>query len=165
MAFEHRCGRRFAGIVDGDPARLLVGVGRLSRNWLIRKICTVYVEIFRNIPPLLVIFFWYFGVLALLPLPRESIGLPFGSYLNIRGFYLPAFVWNGSGLMVLGGLAIGLVPELVCARRALLARWRQANHFPVFWVCLALIVGLPLLGFRWAACRPRSIFPRRATST
>ena len=49
----------------------------------------VYVEVFRNIPPLLVIFFWYFGVLAVLPQPRDSIELPFGSFLNNRGFCLP----------------------------------------------------------------------------
>ena len=56
-----------AGVVTATIVGLLVGIGRLSHNWLIAKLCTVYVEIFRNIPPLLVIFFWYLGVLALLP--------------------------------------------------------------------------------------------------
>ena len=62
-----------AGIVTATIVGFLIGVGRLSRNWLIRKIATVYVEIFRNIPPLLVIFFWYLGVLAVLPASRDSI--------------------------------------------------------------------------------------------
>ena len=62
-----------AGIITASIIGFLVGIGRLSRNWLIRKISTVYVEMFRNIPPLLVIFFWYLGVLSVLPLPRDSL--------------------------------------------------------------------------------------------
>ena len=95
-----------------------VGVGRLSHNWLIRKICTVYVEIFRNIPPLLVIFFWYFGVLSVLPQPRESIhlGIPlggenfisFGTYLNNRGIFLPMPVWGQGSWLILAGLVVGI---------------------------------------------------------
>ena len=53
-----------AGIVTATIIGFILGVGRLSHNWLIRKICMVYVEVFRNIPPLLVIFFWYSGVLV-----------------------------------------------------------------------------------------------------
>ncbi|MBN9069498.1 MAG: ABC transporter permease subunit, partial [Rhizobiales bacterium] len=52
------------GIITASILGFLIGIGRLSTNWLIRKICMVYVEIFRNIPPLLVIFFWYIGVLS-----------------------------------------------------------------------------------------------------
>lgn len=65
-----------AGIIFATIVGFLVGIGRLSKNWLIRKICTAYVEIFRNIPPLLVILFWYQGVLAVLPQVRQSISLP-----------------------------------------------------------------------------------------
>ena len=61
----------FFGIITATIVGLLVGIGRLSPNWLIARLCTVYVEIFRNIPPLLVIFFWYLGVLALLPTIRS----------------------------------------------------------------------------------------------
>ncbi len=63
----------FAGIITATIIGFIIGIGRLSHNWLIRKICTVYVEVFRNIPPLLVIFFWYFGVLSVLPQARQSI--------------------------------------------------------------------------------------------
>ncbi|TIT59000.1 MAG: amino acid ABC transporter permease, partial [Mesorhizobium sp.] len=69
-----------SGIITATIIGFILGVGRLSHNWLIRKICTVYVEVFRNIPPLLVIFFWYSGVLSVLPPPRESINLPFSSF-------------------------------------------------------------------------------------
>jgi general L-amino acid transport system permease protein len=81
------------GIVTATIIGFLVGIGRLSRNWLVRKFCQVYVETFRNIPPLLVIFFWYLGVLAVLPGPRDSFKLPFGSLLSNRGL----FVRNPSG--------------------------------------------------------------------
>jgi general L-amino acid transport system permease protein len=136
-----------AGIVLATIVGFMVGIGRLSNNWLIRKICTVYVEVFRNIPPLLVILFWYQGVLAVLPQVRESIALPFTSFLNVRGFYLPAVVWNGSGLIVLGGLAIGVLLSWYVARRAYARQMATGHSFPVLWVSLALIVGMPLLAY------------------
>ena len=77
------------GIIFATIIGFIVGIGRLSKNWLISKICTVYVEVFRNIPPLLVIFFWYSGVLAVLPAPRDAIICPSAPILNQRGFYLP----------------------------------------------------------------------------
>ena len=152
-----------AGIITASIIGFLVGIGRLSRNWLIRKISTIYVELFRNIPPLLVIFFWYIGVLSVLPLPRDSYHLPFGSYLNSRGFFLPKLVWGeGSWLIVLGFL-LAIAMSWFVARRA---RQRQAatgQQFPVFWTSLGLIIGLPLLAF-FAAGLPLSIeFPQQST--
>ncbi len=75
------------GIIFATVVGFLVGVGRLSRNYIIRQICTVYVEVFRNIPPLLVIFFWYIGVLSALPQVRQSLSLGPLGYLNNRGFF------------------------------------------------------------------------------
>lgn len=133
------------GIVTATLVGFIVGIGRLSRNWLIRKICTVYVEVFRNIPPLLVIFFWYLGVLAILPQPRESLKLPFGSLLSNRGLSIPKVIWeNGSWLV---GVAF-LIAVALCFFVARAARIRQAatgQRFPVFLTCVALLVGLPLL--------------------
>lgn len=152
-----------AGIVTATILGLIVGIGRLSHNWLIRKISTVYVEIFRNIPPLLVIFFWYFGVLSVLPLPRESIELPFGSYLNSRGFYFPRAVWGEGAWLIPLALLIGVAMAWFVARRA---RQRQAatgQQFPVFWTGVALILGLPLLAF-FAAGAPLTLdFPQLST--
>ncbi|BBD37317.1 amino acid ABC transporter permease [Aminobacter sp. Y103A] len=134
-----------AGIVTASILGFLIGIGRLSNNWLIRKICTVYVELFRNIPPLLVIFFWYFGVLSVLPLPKESIELPFGSYLNSRGFYFPKAVW-GEGAWLIGvALLLGIAMSWFVARQARQRQMATGATFPVFWTSLALIVGLPLL--------------------
>jgi general L-amino acid transport system permease protein len=134
-----------AGIVTASVLGFLIGIGRLSNNWLIRKICTVYVELFRNIPPLLVIFFWYLGVLSVLPLPKESIELPFGSYLNSRGFYFPKAVW-GEGAWLIGvALLLGIAMSWFVARQARQRQMATGATFPVFWTSLALIVGLPLL--------------------
>ncbi|MGO7601798.1 amino acid ABC transporter permease, partial [Rhizobium ruizarguesonis] len=81
----------------------------LSRNWLIAKLCTVYVEIFRNIPPLLVIFFWYLGVLSVLPQPRESVVLPFNRFLNNRGLAFPKPIVE-TGMIAVGiALLIAIV--------------------------------------------------------
>lgn len=135
------------GIVTASVVGFLVGIGRLSRNWLIQKICTVYVEIFRNIPPLLVIFFWYLGVLSVLPLPRDSIDLPLGSYLNSRGLYLPRFVW-GEGAWLIGvGFLVAVGLSIFVARRARARQMATGQQFPVLWTSLGLIVGLPLLAF------------------
>ena len=115
-------------------------------NWLIRKICTVYVEIFRNIPPLLVILFWYQGVLALLPGVRDSYSLPLSSYLNVRGLYSQGPYGVTALADCCGPRALHCV-ELDVARRAKARQMATGQQFPVFLTSLALIVGLPLLAF------------------
>lgn len=145
------------GIITASIIGFTIGVGRLSHNWLIRKICTVYVEIFRNIPPLLVIFFWYFGVLSVLPQPRQSIalGIPlggenfisFGAFLNNRGFFLPKPVWGEGSWLILAGLVVGIALTIFVARRARIRQAATGEQFPVFWTGIGLILGLPILAF------------------
>lgn len=152
-----------AGIVTATIVGFLVGIGRLSNNWLIRKLATVYVEVFRNIPPLLVILFWYQGVLAVLPGVRESLELPFGSYLNNRGIYLPRIVWGeGSGLIALAFVAAIILCGFV-AWRAKVRQMATGQRFPVFWACLALVIGLPLLAFLVSGMPATIDFPQKGT--
>lgn len=151
------------GIVTATVIGFLVGIGRLSNNWLIRKLATVYIEVFRNIPPLLVILFWYQGVLALLPNVRDSIGLPFGSYLNNRGFYFPRMVWSDGAWLVAAGLVAGIVLSWYVARRARARQMATGQQFPVFLTSLALIVGMPLLGFVLAGFPLSFEFPQKGT--
>ena len=135
----------FVGVITATLVGFIIGVGRLSHNWLIRKICTVYVEVFRNIPPLLVIFFWYLGVLAILPQPRESFHLPFGSLLSNRGLSIPRPVW-GDGAWLAGiALIVAVVLCVVVSRRAKARQMATGQRLPVLWIGVALIVGLPLL--------------------
>ncbi|QRM55562.1 amino acid ABC transporter permease [Sinorhizobium sp. BG8] len=137
----------FTGIITATIIGFLVGIGRLSKNWLIAKLCTVYVEIFRNIPPLLVIFFWYSGVLSVLPGARESIALPFGSFLNNRGLAFPKPVFGEGFWLVPAALAIAIIVSLVLQRQSYQKRMATGRGFPVLWPSVGLIVGLPLLAF------------------
>jgi general L-amino acid transport system permease protein len=133
----------------------LIGVARLSRNWLIARLAAIYIEVFRNIPLLLQIFFWYFAVLRALPGPRQSLDLGGAVYLNLRGLYLPRPLFETGFWLVPAALVAGLVGS------GLLARWarrRQAatgRQFHSFYAGLGLILGLPLLAF-FAAGTPLS---------
>jgi general L-amino acid transport system permease protein len=151
------------GIITATIIGFIVGIGRLSQNWLIRKICTVYVEVFRNIPPLLVIFFWYSGVLAVLPAPRDSINLPFGSFLNQRGFYFPRAVWGDGSWLIFVALLVGIAMAWFVARKARQRQMATGQQFPVFWTSAALIVGLPLLAYALSGFPLTFDYPKQST--
>jgi general L-amino acid transport system permease protein len=135
------------GIVLATVLGFVVGVARLSRNFLIAKLAAAYVDIIRNIPLLAQIIFWYFGVLSSLPSVRESGKSPILEFffLNTRGLYMPAPMLQPGFWILPVALAIGIAAAVVVGRWA---RRRQAltgQQFPVFWAGLAMIVGLPLL--------------------
>lgn len=135
------------GIVTALALGFFVGVGRLSGNWLVRSMATVYVEIFRNVPPLLQIFFWYFGVLSVLPQPKQSIALPLDSFLNNRGLFTPRLMWGeGSGL-ILAGFATAAVIAFFTARWSKKRQQETGRQFPVVLTTAALAIGFPLLAF------------------
>ena len=96
------------GIVAATLLGLLVGIMRLSGNWLVRNIALCFVELVRNTPQLVQIAFWYIAVLQTLPSPRASLRIPGGVLLNIRGLYLPSFD-VGAHEPVLAGLALALL--------------------------------------------------------
>ncbi|MDZ7277089.1 amino acid ABC transporter permease [Pantoea eucrina] len=76
-------------IVFASVLGFAVGLARLSENWLLRKLSTIYIETFRNIPPLLQIFFWYFAVLRNLPGPRQALNAFDLAFVSNRGLYIP----------------------------------------------------------------------------
>ena len=135
------------GIVTATIVGLLVGIGRLSSNWLIAKLSTIYVEIFRNIPPLLVIFFWYKGVLSLLPDVKQALSLPLSVYVSNRGIYMPAPVFGEGFWPVLVAFALGIVGAIIYSRWANRRQLATGIRPPVLWINLALIIGLPVLAF------------------
>ena len=111
----------FIGIICATILGLIVGIARLSGNWLIRTIAAVYVECFRNIPLLLQILFWYSAVLLKLPRVGESISLFGGVFINQRGLYFPSpeptasfKIWSG---FLLAGLILGAVLFIVRRRQ------------------------------------------------
>ncbi len=85
---------------------LFVGIMRLSPNWLARNVALCFIEFVRNTPLLVQIIFWYVGVMQTLPSPRQSIELPGGVLLNIRGLYVPDVVMSADG-STLWWLALG----------------------------------------------------------
>src|SRR3712207_4780325 len=94
------------GIALATVIGVIVGVSRLSRNWLLARIATVYVETLCNVPLLLQLLFWYKAVLAVLPGPRQGFVLPFSTYLNNRGLFIPRPVSEpGFGLTALALVA------------------------------------------------------------
>jgi general L-amino acid transport system permease protein len=135
------------GIVTALILGFTVGIARLSKNWLVRTLAATYVEIFRNLPPLLQIFFWYFGVLSVLPQPKESIAIPPGGYLNIRGFFMPKIVWQDGSWLTLAAFAIAIVISIVVWRWSHQRQMETGQQFPVFLTSVALLIGLPLLAF------------------
>ncbi|TCM58831.1 general L-amino acid transport system permease protein [Rhizobium sp. PP-F2F-G48] len=142
----------FWGIITATIVGLLVGIGRLSKNWLIAKLCTVYVEVFRNIPPLLVIFFWYLGVLALLPNVRTIFQHVKDNpdaffFVSNRGIYFPAPVPGETFVYVAAAFALGVVAAIAFTRWAGAHQLKTGNRPPVLLVNLGLIVALPLVVF------------------
>lgn len=135
------------GIVFATILGFIVGISRLSRNWLLAKVAGGYVETIRNLPLLLQLLFWYNAVLKALPDIRESIAIPGGAFLNNRGFFLPLPV-SKSGF---GAVEIALLAGIVAAFAFYVwARKRQertGQQAPVLWVTLALVIGLPLAVF------------------
>ncbi|WP_062014433.1 amino acid ABC transporter permease [Aureimonas sp. AU4] len=135
------------GIVFATILGFLVGIGRLSHNFLVRGLCTIYVETFRNIPPLLVILFWYFGVLSVLPGPREAIELPLDSFLSNRGLQTPSVTWLPGSVWVLGALVVGVVATLILSRIFRARQMATGSRPGLLIPAIGLIVVLPLVVF------------------
>lgn len=130
-----------------------MGIARLSSNWLVARLATVYIEIFRNIPLLLQIMFWYFAVLRPLPRPRQSLELGETIFLNNRGLFLPKPIpEDGFGVVVIA-FVIAVVGTFGLARWARRRQEASGRQFPSGWVGAGLMLGLPLLAY-WLSGAP-----------
>ena len=122
-----------------------VAVSRLSDNWLLNRCAAIYVEIFRNVPLLLQLFFWYFAVLKLLPNKRSSISFGDVAFLNIEGLVVPSPIFGDGSQFVLYAICFGIVASFGLR---IWAKKRQENtgqSFPVFWSILGILILLPIL--------------------
>ena len=132
------------GIVLATILGFLIGIARLSPNWLVARLAGGYVELIRNLPLLFQILFWYLAVLGTLPGPRQSISLFGEVFINNRGIIVPApVVGEGAGL-VFAAFAAGMLAAIVLGLWAKRQRIRTGREFPVLWINLGLIMGLPL---------------------
>jgi general L-amino acid transport system permease protein len=133
------------GIVVATALGFLIGIARLSPNWLLARLASVYIEVVRNVPLLLQLFFWYFAILSAMPHPRQSHDLGAGFFLNIRGLYVPRPLFEPGFGLVLAAFAGAIVGAVLLARWAKARRDATGQAFPTGWAALGLIVGLPLL--------------------
>jgi len=143
----------FLGIFFATILGFLMGIARLSSNWLIAKIAMLYIEIFRNIPLLLQILFWYFAVLSPLPSPRQSLTLFAGIELNVRGLYLPAPVPEAGFSLTIWVFVAALVGSFLLYRWAQKRQRETGKEFPLFLSLLALMFVLPGMVF-WISGSP-----------
>jgi general L-amino acid transport system permease protein len=135
------------GIVLATILGFIIGIARLSRNWLVARLAGGYVELIRNIPLLLQILFWYNAVLKSLPELRGSVALPFGGFLNNRGLFLPRPVFAPDFGAVVIAFATGVVVAIGLYLWARRRQERTGERVRVLWMMLTAIFGLPLLVF------------------
>ena len=147
------------GIVFATILGFIIGISRLSKNWLLAKAAGGYVETIRNIPLLLQLLFWYNAVLKSLPEPRDSIVVPGGVYLNNRGLVLPQPVFergfSAVAIAVVAGAVLSIFYYLWARRR----QDRTGQQAPVFWLALAAVIGLPAAALVLAGFPMRFDFP------
>jgi general L-amino acid transport system permease protein len=147
------------GIILATILGFVIGIARLSGNWLVARIAGGYVELVRNLPLLFQLLFWYLAVLGTLPATRESISLFGAVFLNNRGIVLPRpILGEGIGLVA---LTLVIAPVAVWALRRW-ARMRQAatgKTLPTFWPGLVLVIGLPFVALAVTGFPIRFEFP------
>ncbi len=135
------------GIILATILGTVIGIGRLSRNWLIARLAQIYVEVLRDIPVLLQLLFWY-ALIQSLPAARQALHVG-GVFLSQRGLKIPLLVWSEAYGWAFAAFLLGLVGAMAWNRMA--TRRQEATGIkPKVWpVAIALAIGLPLLV--WAA--------------
>ncbi|AGB76493.1 amino acid ABC transporter membrane protein 1, PAAT family [Enterobacteriaceae bacterium strain FGI 57] len=132
-------------IVFASILGFFLGLARLSDNWLLRKLSTIYIETFRNIPPLLQIFFWYFAVLRNLPGPRQAVNAFDLLFLSNRGLYIPAPQLGEGLLAFLAAIIVAIAVSIGLYRYNTLRQIKTGQLRRTWPASLVLIIGLPLL--------------------
>jgi len=126
---------------------LIVGLARLSTNWIISGVARAYVELLRNTPLLLQIIAWYFGVFNLLPRPRDSLVLAEGFVLNNRGFYMPGPMPQDGFGIVIAAFVLALVGAITLFKWEEARRDRTGKSFPAISSGIAIVILGPLIVF------------------
>jgi len=134
------------GIFFATVIGVTVGIGRLSSNYLVAKFSEVYVEVFRNIPLLLQLFFWYFAALRALPLPEQAMNFNDISFLTVKGWYVPKFIWTNFSIFIYSVIA-AIVAIFYVSKHAKKQREEFGKHISSFYIGIALLFTLPALSF------------------
>ena len=136
----------FIGIIFATIIGVIVGIARLSPNYLIERSAAFYVEFFRNIPLLLQIFFWYFAALRALPLPQDAEAIFGVFFLTIKGLFVPRFVWENLDIFFYSLIA-AIISIVVIRNYARKLQESEGKQLPVFSISVGLLTILPLLAF------------------
>jgi len=134
------------GIFFATLIGVTVGIGRLSSNYLISKAAEFYVEIFRNIPLLLQLFFWYYAALRALPLPENAINVLDISYLTVKGWYVPKFIWTNFSVF-LSSIVASIVAIIFVVKYTRKQREEIGKHVPTIPISFGILILFPLITF------------------
>lgn len=135
------------GIIFATILGFTIGIARLSTNFIVSSIATVYIEVIRNIPLLLQLFFWYFAVLKSMPAVRNSLELPFDSFINQRGIMVPRPIPDEQFNFVWLGLLLAIIGVIVLRRWAKKRLETTGQRFPVFLMSVVILFGVTALVF------------------
>src|SRR5262245_49082397 len=133
------------GIVLATILGFVVGIARLSTNWLLQRLAGAYVELLRNLPLLFQILFWYLAVLGALPGPRQSISIFGEIFINNRGMFIPRPVFGEGAVWVSVAFVVAIIVAVALARWAHRRQEATGQQFPTAWVSAALVIGLPVV--------------------
>jgi general L-amino acid transport system permease protein len=133
------------GIIFASALGLVMGVARLSSNWLVARLATSYVEGARNIPVLLQLLFWYALITEALPATRQAFNPLPGVFLSNRGLRFPLPVWEGTHLAMALAMLLGIGLVVLIAKWARRRQEKTGQLFPVFRAGAGIILGLPFL--------------------
>src|SRR5579863_9382235 len=133
------------GIFFATVIGFLVGLGRLSPNWLLARISGGYVELLRNIPLLFQILFWYLAVLGALPSPRQSISLFGAIFLSNRGLVVPTPIPQPGYEAVMAALLLAIAASLLLRFYARQQLFRSGRIIRIWPIVVGILIGLPLL--------------------
>ena len=139
----------FVSIILATLLGFIVGILRLSKNWLVSKIASWYVEILRNTPLLLQIIFWYLGAFANLPRPKQSVELLGIDWLvlNNRGFYFPKPELGDLFWLTVLAFALGIGVAIWYNKRATQKQLDTGQYVSTFWPTLGAVIGPPVVVF------------------
>ena len=134
------------GIIFCTIIGVIVGVARLSPNYLIRNTAAWYVEFFRNVPLLLQIFFWYYAALRALPLPENTEPLFGVTYLTVKGYYIPRLIWENFDILLYSILA-AIISIVFIKNYAKKLQEEKGQQLPVFLISVGLLLLFPAITF------------------
>ncbi len=137
----------FIGIILSTLIGLLIGIARLSNNYLVAKLAGGYIELFRNIPILLQILFWYNLFINIFPHPKQSFAFFDIMFLNQRGLYLPKPIPEDGFMVVVLALLVGLIASYFIKKFYKKKHELTGVHTSTWPFSIALIVGLPIIVF------------------